>query len=163
MIATQSHLTTSSDVVASGKRKSTTSTQQNNTLTAVQSHTRPVVTTSSLPSLQLSASTTTTTPTPTKSNSPATDSTRSLLQTTISNRNTSQITNSRRSPRNESPRKSSRRVSSPPPDISTRPSSGSRQRRQTSISQNSTNTPGTTRTKKEKLLCVCRTPYDDTK
>lgn len=125
------------------------------TLTTVQSYTRPLTATS------LSHPTT---------SSPTTTNTKSVNQTTASNRSISQTTTSsgrvvthrNMSPKKESPRKLGRGAVTLSNENSGKLGSA-RNRKQTLYSSSAVNTTSGTRSKKEKLLCICRTPYDDTK
>ncbi len=148
-----SSLTTISSSVNSSpekRRPISAAATQNNSVSTVQSYSRPVTVTSVAQSTPTTAA-----------------NLRSTVQTPLAHRNSYQTSSGRTvnqrniSLKKESPRKSGRGSTPATTDNSTK-HNNYRNRKQTTVSSNSQNTLGT-RSKKEKLLCICRTPYDDTK
>lgn len=161
-IQTQSTQSVSPSVITMSKRKiNSTSNQQTVSSSAsavVQSCTQTVVT----PSAAAAS-----VPHSTSSFPPSLNT--KFHQTNV-NRSNTQIINSNRSisqrnipPKNELPRKSLRGLVTTSSDENTGKCNSTRNRRQTVSSMNPMSASGGTRSKKEKLLCICRTPYDDTK
>lgn len=138
--------------------------QKQTTVTASSSvnspHKRKVNSTSSASSAPTQSSKSPVTP---MSNA-STSSTHSALLTHRTNHHTSSfgrtVVQRNLSPKKELPPKKSGRASGG--NDGPHKNSTPRNRKQ-ATSSIATTTPSSTRTKKEKLLCVCRTPYDDTK